>query len=371
MSYGQIKTSFMEIYEELSNTYTLLEESTDPNELPDGPGIYCIIFDAKDSDGNAVEKKYVGLATKISERIEEHKKAARPGGRDYLVYNAMRKYPYKVIVLEECPVEQLNAKEQKWIAELHTYMDDTKDDAKIKKVSFKGQTYNLKCTGPGYNMTLGGEGTLHYKPEIIDEILSLYKECNYNHTETIVLFREKYKDNKYLKLCHDTLKHIVDSEKLPWKNELEKTTIVYANMFITEKRITKDRPNGRTYYNYAPNTTDPKYRKVCKSQADADRLVKVVGARLQKDLGHILNEIKAKHDNRNPGAYCIKWLLENNLYDKYLDLAQYDMTKISAGINKSEESSRRGKNDRNPEVHESCYSTLVSYYNVSEDFKLS
>lgn len=367
----QFKTPFMELYEELSNTYNMLEEIADSDELPAGPGIYCIVFDAKDSEGNTVEKKYVGLAKNINARIAEHKKAARPDGRDYLVYNAMRKYPYKVIVLEECPIDQLNAKEQKWIAELHTYMDDTTESSKTKKILYQGQMYNLKCNGPGYNMTAGGEGTIYYTPEIINEIITLYKEHNYNHTETIVLFKEKYKNNKHLRLCHDTLKLIIDSEKLPWKNELEKTTIVYANTIVLEKRITKDRPQGRNYLNYAPNTSDTKYRKVCKSQADADRLVKIVGARLQKDLGTILDEIRTKHDNRNPGAYCIRHLLENNLYDKYLDLTQYDMDKISTNIDTSEEPSRRGKNDRNPEVHESCYSTLVSYYNVSEDFKLT
>ena len=202
------------------------------------------------------------------------------------------------------------------------------------------------------------------------EKISLYKKLDYNHTETLILFKEKYQNNKHLKLCHDTLKLIIDSEGLPWKNELEKTTIVYANTTILEKRITKDRPQGRNYLNYTPNISDLKYRKVCKSQADADRLIKTVSARLQKDLGTVLDEIRTKYNNRNPGAYCIKWLLENNLYDKYLDLTQYDVGKISADADKSVESSRRGKNDRNPEVHESSYSTLVSYYNVSEDFKL-
>lgn len=360
----------MNLFEEFK-LYENMWNSTDSSmEFPNSPGIYCIIFDAKDSEGNMVEKKYVGLAKNINARIAEHKKAARPDGRDYLVYNAMRKYPYKVIVLEECSIDQLNDKEQKWIAELHTYMDDTTESSKVKKIQYQGQTYNLKCIGPGYNMTAGGEGTIYYTPDIINEIITIYKEHNYNHTETLVVFREKYKNNKHLKLCHDTLKLIIDFEKLPWKNELEKTTIVYANTTIIEKRITKDRPQGRNYLNYTPNTSNFKYRKVCKSQADADRLVKVVGARLQKDLGTTLDEIRVKYGNRNPGAYCIKWLLENNLYDKYLDLTQYDLDEISANTNKSEEQSRRGKNDRNPEVHESCYSTLVSYYNVSTDFKL-
>lgn len=311
MSYGQIKTSFMELYEELSDTYNLLEEITDSTELPDSPGIYCIVFDTNEDEGNTVEKKYVGQAVNIRARIRDHKKAARPTGRDHLVYHAMRKYPYKVVVLEECDEAQLDAREQYWIKTLHTYLGDP------------------ECCG--YNMTAGGsKGTLYYTPEIIAEVISIYKSTNYSHTETIKLFREKHKDNKHLRLCHDTLKLIIEAEQLPWYNEQEKITVVYANYVKGVQKVEKD-GHKRSILKLTANNSDPKYKVVCKSQALADDLVDYIWERVQTDCEADFKTYLAtckKREREKPNTERVKWLINQQLYDKYLDLSQYDLTAI-------------------------------------------
>lgn len=311
MSYGQIKTSFMEVYEELLDTYSPLEEAADSNELPNGPGIYCIVFDTSKDEGNIPEKKYVGQAVNIGARIKDHKKAARPTGRDHLVYQAMRDYPYKVTVLEECEEAQLDAREQYWIKTLHTYIGDS------------------ECRG--FNMTAGGKkGTLYYTPEIIAEIISIYKSTNYNHTETVKLFREKYKDNKHLKLCHDTLKLLIKAAELPWYNEQEKATIVYANHIERTQKVEKD-GHKRSVLKLTANNTDLKYKAVCKSQVAADDLVNYIWKRVQTDCEADFKAHLAtctKREREKPNVERIKWLIDQQLYDKYLDLSQYDLTAI-------------------------------------------
>lgn len=324
------KTPFMEIYEELSEINNLVEDTT-LNELPNSPGIYCIIFDAKDSEGNTVEKKYVGLAKNIKARAVEHQKASRLGGRDYLVYNAMRKYPYKVIVLEECSIDQLNDKEQKWIAKLHTYLNDDSQSSESVKITYNGKAYNLSCNGPGYNMTAGGEGTVYYTAEIIQELIDLYKDNDYNHTKTRKLFIEKHNTDTHLNtLCLDTLRLIVEAAGLPWQNETKKGTVVYANTLETKYKLEKDKNSAdgfrkRKYAAIVENNSDPKYCRQCASRREAEVLMDFIYNRVKTDLGSVFETLpNAKRVN----TVYIKYLIDNNLYDKYLDLSQYDLAAL-------------------------------------------
>lgn len=84
------------------------------------------------------EEMYIGQSTNIDRRIEEHiQLAGQYTGHPYRkIYEAMNKYnleDFEFIVLEECPVEELNGLEQYYI-----------------------KVYNsFEC---GYNMTPGGEG---------------------------------------------------------------------------------------------------------------------------------------------------------------------------------------------------------------------
>ena len=331
------KTPFMELYEKLSD----LNSST---VLPDTSGIYCIIFDTLDEENNTVQKKYVGQAVSIKRRIKDHKVAAKPGGRDYLVYHAMRKHPYKIEVLELCPVDKLNEREIFWIKELHTQVNDPQAN--------------------GYNLNQGGGGDAVYTKEIISELIELYEANSYNHTKTVSDFLKLHKnDARINKLCTDTLRIIVEANNLPWYNEKKKVTVIYAQTTIPDKLNDKK-------LRYVPNTSNTKYRKVCESQEEADLLVKVISTRLQADLGDILNSIKQKYYNGKKGtaqAWCLQYLIDNKLYDKYLDLTQYDLSKI---VDKSSEVRPRGRKDDDFVIHDSCWGALISYFNVTSDFKV-
>ena len=334
------KTDFMKLYEELSELEDAKVQSSS-FDLPDASGIYCIIFEARDDSNNLVIKKYVGQSNHICRRIKEHEIAAQPGGRDYLVYNAMRLYPYKVEVLELCPEEKLNEREIYWIQKLHTYVNDPQ--------------------AKGYNLTLGGGGTVYYTKEIIYNLLELYTLNNYNHTQTLKDFKQQYANNDHLnKLCSDTLKLIVKANGLPWKNELLKKTVVYAQTTIPDK-------NDNKKLRYVPNKSSAKYCRICESQEEAELLVKQVGARLFADLGDILDSIKQKHANGKKGtaqAWCVQYLIDNKLYDKYLDLTQYNLDGLAL------KTRARGRKDfSKPVIHDSCWGALISYFNISTDFK--
>lgn len=306
----------------------ILNEDLNLNTLPLDSGIYCIIFDAVDREGASVQKKYVGQAINIQRRLKDHLRAARPGGRDYLVYNAMRKYPYTVIVLELCPVAKLSEREIYWIRQLHTYVNDmhSKTNKTISK-EFNGQVYQLICNGPGYNMTQGGEGTVYYTAEIIKELVNLYKINNFNHTKTIMQFRELHQNDIHLNtLCGDTLRAIIEANDLPWVNEQQKKTIVCANTVVEKIKPEKGRPQGRKYWDIIENVSDKKYKITCDSQVQADALVDFIFKRIHEDLGDVLARIPKNKDR--PHASCIKWLIDNGLYDKYLDLSQYNLSSL-------------------------------------------
>jgi hypothetical protein len=319
-----------ELYEHL---WPVLTEEVSLETLPTKPGIYCIIFDNRDAFGKTINRKYVGLAQNIQNRIREHLKAARPDGRDYVVYNAMRKHPYKVIALEilDTPdIKRLAELEKQWIAELHTYIYDTTESSDIKIVEYNGRNYPLSCSGPGYNMTPGGEGAPVYTKEVIDEIIELYKANNYSHVKTYKDFKDKYKDrDKYKKLSYATLQLFVEAAGLPWNNELNKKTFVFA-CIDTKKRV-QEGDRMRDKLAVEANTSDLKYRIECESQAQADALVDHIWSRFKNDHE---TEFKAylatrsKREREAPGAMRIKWMIEHGLYDEYLDLSQYDLSTI-------------------------------------------
>lgn len=309
-------------------------------DLPNKPGIYCILFDTVDLNGNPVQCKYVGQSKHIATRIEQHLKASEPGGRDYLVYRAMRKHPYKVIVLESFdrydPV-QLDACEIKWIRDLHTYVTDTASNDTVIIKEFNGEKYTLTTTGPGYNLTPGGGGFVRYTPEIIDEIIELYKLNDYNHTKTYHQFRALYKDHPYVSnLSWDTLYLIIDANDLPWTNELEKPTLVYANRAIRSSKRQKNNTGYRNVYYWATekNTTDSKYCVRCESQAQAQDLVDYIWQRFKNEQEinfqqYLQTGAVSKKDQKNSiNAIRLKWLEDNSLYDTFLDLTQYDLNSL-------------------------------------------
>ena len=334
-----------ELYDKMWDTLT---EEVQLESLPTKPGIYCIIFNNVNINGKDVNRKYVGLAKNIQNRITEHLKAARPDGRDYVVYNAMRKHTYKVIVLEvleEYDIKKLAALERQWIKDLHTYIYDTTESSTTCTVEYNGKSYNLNCSGPGYNMTPGGEGAPVYTKEIIDEIIELYKENSYSHVKTYKDFREKYKNHdKYSKLSYTTLQLFVEAAGLPWINELDKKTFVFAN---TVKQIkVQEAGRIRTKLVIDSNTTDLKYRVACTSQAQADALVDFIWKSFSANHEPTFKAFLAtctKRERENSGATRIKWMYDNGLYDKYLDLSQYDLTTL-----KTSTKSRGGEGTTDP-----------------------
>jgi hypothetical protein len=166
--------------------------------------------------------------------------------------------------------------------------------------------------------------------QVIDEIIELYKANNYSHVKTYKDFKDKYKDHdKYKKLSYATLQLFVEAAGLPWNNELNKKTFVFA-CIDTKKRV-QEGDRMRDKLAVEANTSDLKYRIECESQAQADALVDHIWSRFKNDHE---TEFKAylatrsKREREAPGAMRIKWMIEHGLYDEYLDLSQYDLSTI-------------------------------------------
>lgn len=112
-------------------------------------GIYCIT--------NLVNnKKYIGKTTEgINIRWKDHCACARRKNiQNRPLYKAFNKYGienFKIELIEECSIENLNAREIYWIAKFNTF----------------------KC---GYNATKGGDGKILYD---YAEIVSVYTELKY------------------------------------------------------------------------------------------------------------------------------------------------------------------------------------------------
>jgi len=86
-------------------------------------------------------KRYIGKSTNIEARQSKHRRNAKDGRASYF-YNAIRKYGLKQFdfeVLEECPEDQLDAREQYYIEKYETLYPK------------------------GYNLTPGGTGGDVYK----------------------------------------------------------------------------------------------------------------------------------------------------------------------------------------------------------------
>lgn len=81
-------------------------------------------------------KVYIGQSVNIEKRWQDHKNRAKSHTASYTITNAMNKYGidnFSFEVIEQCPIEELDSKEQYWIA----YYDSYKN---------------------GYNETIGGGG---------------------------------------------------------------------------------------------------------------------------------------------------------------------------------------------------------------------
>lgn len=91
-------------------------------------------------------KRYVGFTTNLSKRLLGHKNRADAHTHNFILSNAIRKHgweSFKLEILAECddPLYAKEILEPRFIREYETYY----------------------MSGKGYNMTLGGEGTLGYK----------------------------------------------------------------------------------------------------------------------------------------------------------------------------------------------------------------
>lgn len=106
---------------------------------------------------------YIGQSTNIDTRWRRHKDGVHSNKKDYPLYRAINKYGidnFSFDVIEECPKESLDEREQFWIKHYNSYKD-------------------------GYNQTIGGQGvkccgsSLTYKQvETIRE--ELQKTCKTN-----------------------------------------------------------------------------------------------------------------------------------------------------------------------------------------------
>lgn len=111
--------------------------------------IYCIT--------NSInQKQYVGQTRfSLQERWYDHcKNATDESKKNRPLYSAMRKYGienFKITLLEEVPIDELDKAEQRWIQLLDTYRN-------------------------GYNATLGGEGKQKYNHKVYQQFLSLYQQ---------------------------------------------------------------------------------------------------------------------------------------------------------------------------------------------------
>ena len=98
-------------------------------------------------------KLYIGLTTlTIEKRLALHFAEAKANKDNRPFYNAIRKYGqdnFQIELIEEVDNELLAQREQFWIKELHTYVNDKESK--------------------GYNATLGGDGVIHYDYAVIAE----------------------------------------------------------------------------------------------------------------------------------------------------------------------------------------------------------
>ena len=94
-------------------------------------GIYSITFDNN--------KRYIGLSSRVKERLWEHYKSMEDLNDQLPVHEAMRKHEFVFELIEECSGmsrKELCEREKYWIKYYQTYLDKTK----------------------GYNLTPGGDG---------------------------------------------------------------------------------------------------------------------------------------------------------------------------------------------------------------------
>lgn len=111
--------------------------------------LMCGIYKIKNLINNKI---YIGQSLNIKARWEKHKKSKD----NCAIHQALRKYGinnFSFEVIEECPPELLNEREIFWIKEYNSYNE-------------------------GYNMTLGGEGSLKRAIQSFNELGEFVKEYN-------------------------------------------------------------------------------------------------------------------------------------------------------------------------------------------------
>ena len=152
-------------------------------------------------------KVYIGQTrVPINIRFSQHLSAARKGGH-YALYKAIRKYGesnFFIELLETCPIEDLNTREEYWI-------------------SF----YNANKNKGGYNMTPGGskQGDPHNKSQVTDIIIL----TDFNNGLTACNIAKKYHtevSRVTLLLKKHNIKYGIEKQRLT-SNKVDKIIELY------------------------------------------------------------------------------------------------------------------------------------------------
>ena len=155
-------------------------------------------------------KLYIGKTlNSIESRFKEHIADSQRGNKQHRpLYKAFNKYGienFKIELIEECSIENLNAREIYWIAKFNTF----------------------KC---GYNATKGGDGKILYD---YAEIVSVYTELKYV-TKTAEYFNcDPLVINKALKAYNiSTIDHKGETRRAVEQYDLDNN---YIQTFSSEK----------------------------------------------------------------------------------------------------------------------------------------
>lgn len=108
-------------------------------------------------------KIYIGQSVNIERRWRDHKKA----NADYPIHKAFKKYGienFDFEVLEECPIRELNQKEQKYIIHFNSLVPN------------------------GYNIIFGSIHQIKLTPDRINEIIEMLKETLLNSEDIGEIF---------------------------------------------------------------------------------------------------------------------------------------------------------------------------------------
>jgi hypothetical protein len=123
------------------------------------------------------EKHYIGITTTtLEQRKKEHKKCAKSGDTNCILYNALRRH---------------NTVDTFELIEIDTA--DTKEELCKKEIDYIQKYNSYYMNGCGYNMTLGGEGTNGYVFTEDDKKKMSEAQIKYSKTPGA---REKYSESQ-------------------------------------------------------------------------------------------------------------------------------------------------------------------------------